>query len=426
MLIDYAYPNSGNTYTHVLKVINIENNTTRQIQFPEKYGFILSSLLDKHGQTWLSRLYGGLYILNKNGYHIHHAGNTNITSVAEDTRNNIWIASINKGIRILNPVTGKAKILNKGTGLSNDTLNDVECINRKIYIGTLSGVDIIDSSYTTITHIDNIVVSSLAFYHGNTWLLDWKTARIEVFDPGKKIRFHIDLSGNQQDKVLESMVQDKERDISFFTRSGLLGEIDSGSGYIRYADSTLFLRNHTNHILRSDTSGNTWVGDDTVLYRINRRRDSVMIFTPKNGLFNSRIRSLIAYNGCIYAGSGMGVNIVNPPNALTGNTWRIQSLGKQDGFSTDFGQNQSDGIIHDGTYLWVGNGGITFLPFQQLNKPVQPETYISDIDVYNQPQYFSTKPGDYTVTEDTMWDAGTDKYYLKGQKLNTTYDPIQK
>ena len=416
MLVDYAQHNSGNTYTHDLKLINMQNNTTSQIQFPEEYGFILSSLLDKYGQTWLSRLYGGLYILHKNGFHIHHAGNTNITSLAQDSRNNIWIASVNKGIRILNPVTGKAKILNKGTGLSNDTLNDVECINQEIYAGTIGGADIIDSNYTTITHIGNIVPGSYAFYHGNTWVVDWKAHRVEAFNPGKKIRFHVDLSGNQQDTFVQWMTQDKEGNISFFTRSGLLGEIDSGSGYIRYADSTIFVRNLTNRLLCSDRSGNTWVGEDTELYRINKRRDSVMLFTPQNGLFNSSIRSLIEFNGCIYAGSGMGVNIVTPPNALTGNTWRIQSLGKQDGFSTDFGQNESDGITHDGTYLWVGNGGITFLPFQQINKSVQPETYITGIDVYNQPQYFSRKPGNYTVTEDTLWDENTGKYYLKDTK----------
>ena len=34
-------------------------------------------------------------------------------------------------------------------------------------------------------------------------------------------------------------------------------------------------------------------------------------------------------------------------------------------------QNQAEGITHDGTYLWVGNGGITFLPLQQLNKPIR-------------------------------------------------------
>ena len=425
MLVDYAQHNSGNTYTHDLKLINMQNNTTSQIQFPKKYGFILSSLLDKYGQTWLSRLYGGLYILHKNGFHIHHAGNTNITSLAQDSRNNIWIASVNKGIRILNPVTGKAKILNKGTGLSNDTLNDVECFNQEIYAGTIGGADIIDSNYTTITHIGNIVPGSYAFYHGNTWVVDWKAHRVEAFNPGKKIRFHVDLSGNQQDTFVQRMTQDKEGNISFFTRSGLLGEIDSGSGYIRYADSTIFVRNLTNRLLCSDRSGNTWVGEDTELYRINKRRDSVMLFTPQNGLFNSSIRSLIEFNGCIYAGSGMGVNIVAPPNTLTGNTWRIQSLGKQDGFSTDFGQNESDGITHDGTYMWVGNGGITFLPFQQINKSVQPETYITGIDVYNQPQYFSRKPGNYKVTEDTLWDANSGKYYLKAQKLDIPSDVYQ-
>ena len=91
--------------------------------------------------------------------------------------------------------------------------------------------------------------------------------------------------------------------------------------------------------MRFDRSGNIWIGVDTILYRINKRRDSVMIFTPKNGLFNSAINSLIEYNGCIYAGTGTGVNIVNPPNALTNSTWHVQSLGKNDGFNNGFAES---------------------------------------------------------------------------------------
>ena len=146
-------------------------------------------LWDKYGQTWLSRLYGGLFVLNKNGRHIYHAGNTNITSVTEDARNNIWIASINKGIKILNPATGKAKIFNKGIGLSNDSAELCGCINGKIFEGPSRGTDIIDSSYTTITHIDNVVSAAQVFYRGNMWQLNWETHRIEAFNPGKKIAF---------------------------------------------------------------------------------------------------------------------------------------------------------------------------------------------------------------------------------------------
>ena len=50
-----------------------------------------------------------------------------LTSLAEDDRNNIWIASTNNGVRILNPVTGKAKILKEMAGISNETLQGVEC-----------------------------------------------------------------------------------------------------------------------------------------------------------------------------------------------------------------------------------------------------------------------------------------------------------
>ena len=91
-------------------------------------------------------------------------------------------------------------------------------------------------------------------------------------------------------------------------------------------------------------------------------------------------------------------------------------MGRNDGFVL-IGHNQAEAITHDGTYLWEGNGGITFLPPQQLNKSCSPKTYITGIDVYNEPQYFSAKHGGYRVTEDTLWDANTGKYYLKGQKL---------
>ncbi|TKK69330.1 GHKL domain-containing protein [Ilyomonas limi] len=412
MLVDYL---DYSTRTHDLKIINPKNNTTREIRFPSEEGWIGSSLLDKNGQIWLSN-YGNLEILNKNGYDTHHAGNTNITALAEDARNNIWISDVGKGIKILNPVTGKAKILNKAAGLSNDTLG-VKCIDGKIYVATPSGLDIIDSGYTTITYLGKMPTAYPVLHKGNIWLQNFRTGSFEAFNLEKKLRFHVDISLGKQDENLQQ-IQDKEANILLCTGSNVLGVIDSGSAYIRYTDTVLSAESTVFKPMCSDTLGNTWIAIDTVLFKINKRRDSVTMFSPQNGLFNSYIKSLNEYNGCIYSGTFAGVNIITPPNPFTGNTWCIQSLGKNEGFSANLGEFQNDGISHNGIYWWVGNGGITFLPPLQLNKPVLSKTYITSVDVYNEPQHFSNKRGEYTVTGDTLWDANTNNYYLKGQKLN--------
>ena len=428
MLIDFI--NGGRINSHDLKIINLEKKTSKQINLPNEFGFTSSFLLDSHRQIWVSNFSGGSYILNKNGYHIHHAGNTNITSLAEDNRNNIWIASINNGIKILNPVTGIAKILNKASGLSNNTLNDVEFINGRIYIATSSGTDIIDSAYTTITSIGNNTntTEDPVFHQGNMWQLNFGTRGIEVFNLKKKLQFHVDVSGNKKGVRVENLMQDKDGNISLLTTSAEYGVIDSGSSFIRYADSPLTKLFRLNEeLICFDVSGNTWIGIGALLYKINKRRDSITMLTPQNGLINSDIISLNEYHNRIYSGTHAGVNIITPPGASTGNSWHIQSLGKNDGFSNNFGQIQSETITHDGTYLWVGNGGITFFPPRQLNKnkAVPPKTFITGIDLFNQPQHFSNKPGGYKVTQDTLWDANSDKYYLKGQKLNTVSDVNQ-
>ncbi len=391
MLVDYItdYSKQSND----VKIININNKTSQQIRNLQ-FGLVYSMFGDRYGQTWLCYLYG-LFVLNKNGRHIHHAGNTDTTTaLAEDARNNLWIGTTN-GIKILN----KAKIFNEIPGIRADSLRGFNVIDGKMYVRPFRGTDIIDSAYTTITHFgNNIIASATVLQNDNIWQKNWETHGIEVFNLKKKLHFHVDVSeekqsepGNKQSQRPQTIIQDTEGNISLCSGLCFLGVIDSGSAYIRYTDSALSPEVATEKPMCFDMSGNVWIGIDTVLYMINKRRDSVTMFTPKNGLLNSAIKFLNEFNNRIYAGTGAGLSIVTPPNALTGNTWHIQPLGKDDGFSNSF--HVPGAILHDGTYLWDGDGGITFLPPPQLTKSVKPKTYITGIDVYNEPQSFPAKPG---------------------------------
>ncbi len=423
MLIFYYQDAENLTYTG-LKNVNVKDNTIEPINLGSYNAVVIYSILfDKSGQDWIATG-KGLLVFNKSGYSIQHAGKTKITALAEDNHKNIWIASENNGIRILNASSGRAKILNKASGLSTDQMQDVHVIDGNVYAGTNSGLDVIDSSYQTIEHINLPMVTATITRQNTIWVSNYQLKGITVIDPIRKIKYLVDVSPSMDDTLISAFKKDNEGNIWFITGKGKPGEIDKNTFSVKYLDVTsIFKVNFPYNYICFSKDGNTWLGEDTTVCKLNKQKDSVTVFTPAQGLFNSSITSLNEFNNQIYSGT-IGINIITPPNSSVNNKWNIQSIGKEYGIRRDVTTANSETFTQDGTYLWAGNEGLTFLK-APLSNGIQPNTYITGIDIFNQPQQFSNRSGNETVTEDTLWTEDKSKYYLKGQTINQASDANQ-
>ncbi len=426
----YLLENKHARPTRPLKIINLQTKTIRTVFIPipsiqKPYSpNVTAETEDKYGQVWLNA-FGGLYMMKKRGCTIHQAGTGNLTSTTEDNSKNICVATFHKGLRILNPATGKAKILDKSNGLSNDSLEDVHQINGKIYTVTFSGLDIIDSLYQNIEHIKIPVGVSTLLYQHAIWSSNRAVKGITIVDPEKKIKVTALLPGLPTDTSVGRIQSDNRGNIWFTTYGGKAGIINGHNLLVRYIDSKIIPDKNGGGPIVVDHAGNTWMGLHTALYRIDKQQDSVTIFTTSQGLINRKIMSLVEHRGSIYAGTLGGINIITPPDQSPNKKWVVQSIGQNFGIIKTFGGYNSECIADNGTYFWTGNGGLTSIKNTAVNDAT-PSTFITGLNVFGKPAYFSKSSTAFTVVPDTLWSESKDTFYLKGQRVHLAAGDEQK
>ena len=206
------------------------------------------------------------------------------------------------------------------------------------------------------------------------------------------------------------------------THSGGIYIIDPERNTMKYLNDAPGFKESADKVLLSDEQGNMWIGTDKGLYIVNAKGDSLTAFSTREGLINDNIISLNEYNGRIYVGTNGGVTIITPPSSSQKN-WQVESFGKAQGINKLDNSFGSDIITKNGLFLW-GDMGITVLDNANGDWSI-PNTYVTGIDIFNQPQYFADKPWSHISENDTLWSPKKDTFYIKGQLPANTLFPQQ-
>ncbi|HEX4850264.1 MAG TPA: two-component regulator propeller domain-containing protein, partial [Puia sp.] len=125
-----------------VEIIDPEKGAIKTIQSGQGLASdnISSILHDRQGQTWIATR-GGLNLIPTTHSYIEHIPTKDIISLAEDRNNKIWIATYYWGFELFDPLTGKSKTINKRTGQTFDTLQDVKESNGKLVIISNKGLE---------------------------------------------------------------------------------------------------------------------------------------------------------------------------------------------------------------------------------------------------------------------------------------------
>ena len=166
-------------------------------------------------------------------------------------------------------------------------------------------------------------------------------------------------------------------------------------------------------MLLPDEQGNMWIGTGKGIYIVNAKGDSLISFSTTEGLIDDEIYSLNEYNGSVYVGMQRGITIITPPSVSLQKNWQVESFGKAEGFSKLANSINSDMVTREGLFLW-GDRGMTALDNFKRHTIV-PGTYLTGIDIFNRPQYFTDKPWSGINDNDTLWSSKKDTFYVKGQ-----------
>jgi signal transduction histidine kinase/ligand-binding sensor domain-containing protein len=376
--------------------------------------------LDSLGQIWVATT-GGLNMFNKNGNNFEHIGKSEITSVLEDSADMIWICTSRDGIEILDRATGLIKSLTTLQGLGSNDLQNIVGKDDKIFIASSGGLDIINSTRDTLRHLakaegltydatDEIMVDN----QGILWIAFGNSGPgLDLLDMRKGTMQHLGTDQGLIPIGISDIKQDRQEMIWVAFNNGDVGVIDPVNGTIKYLETAKKLQFASTKILLSDTDDNIWIGTSHGIYIINANRDSLINLSTREGLINDDINSLDQYSEKVYAGTSAGLSIITPASFSSQKIWQVTSYGKDQGIRKLVKTYASNFITNKGQFLW-GDQGLTIL--NDLNKiKAVPSVYITGMDLFNEPQYFTGKPWLQVSEEDTLWSPAKDTFYLNGK-----------
>jgi signal transduction histidine kinase/ligand-binding sensor domain-containing protein len=371
--------------------------------------FTLNICTDKKGQAWVPTLNG----LNKIGY-INNVkeriDNVSVNTLCEDKQGLFWQGS-GKGVIIINRKDKTYSRLDITNGLCNDTIEYIGELNNNMFVCSNGGIDIIDSSRSTITHMgvkeglhDPGILVSMVDDKSNLWLGE-ATNAVDIFNSANKTIKHIGKAQGLDGQNIADIKQDKRGNIWVSTDNDVykitpdlhtIERLNVGKG---------------SKVLIIDEHGNLWIGTPHGIFIADDLNKKLYYFSKQQGLIDEHVVSLLKYHSRIYATTLKGVTVIVPPaNGLLADTnWACKSFGARYGL-TKVNQNfLTDMITNDGLFCW-GDNGVSIYDLSKKDTTLSP-VYISGINIMDGHQYFTdNKPA--TKKDKLIWDKVVGPYNL--------------
>ncbi len=418
-----SFDSNGNLWKVTNKGIDVadfQNRRTRHID--QSNGLSGNSLYafatDNYNRKWIGSS-NGLNMIDQYGETVHPLGTNQIISLKEDGANNLWVATLN-GLFIVNPERTEMHLLDKAGGLSDNFVQGFWKRNGDMIVSTYRGFNIIDPIHKTLLKAgrsEGLVTDSLyiAFKDksGNMWLTGPGNG-IELIDSANKISLHAEKDAGLSGNTIMDVQEDNDELIWLATLHGGVDIINPVEGTVKYLNNQPGLKDTCNRLMLLDKYGRIWIGTDKGIYVADKKNGTLTSITTQQGLSNNTILSLLEYNGTVLAGTNNKVTMITPPTPGDSTAgWKISVLDKSENLlKTNTNSWLTDGVTHDGKYLW-GDNGITV-----INK-IKPDndsvaTYITGMSVLGQPQYFIGSSSDsvYSGHAKFSWDSVSGPYNL--------------
>ena len=383
-------------------------------------GWINGISQDDKGRFWIA-IPGLIKIIGQIGVNLSHLGNNGISALTEDKKGNLWIGNYSNGIDIFNPKNGYVKSLKTRQGLKSDTIYTIQGISGELYITYHDGtIDIIDSSNISMMRIGkqeglplHSINSILEDNNRKIWIAS--SSGLEVID--SSMQRLLSLNSNNFHELLDNFAvgdlkKDSYNNIWLTTTKGVY-IFNSKNNTVRHILNTESIDNDvSSQYLAIDSSGRMWLSNLSGLYFIDLRNNLFgKVVAPETSSV-TRIISLISSSKYIYFENVKGLNIITLPKEINPKSnLNITTLGPFQGFQKLVPSENSNIITNNGDYLW-GDSGITVL--HKFNgDTVTQKTVMTNLDIMKH-QYQFTKPVTFRPNiVDTIWNAKNDSFYLR-------------
>lgn len=404
--------------------ITEKNNQVDYVYYAGMNNSITTIREDATGQMWIGTYGDGLYVYNwKKFYRIDLNLELYLQTVLDiyfDTRDNVWIATLNNGVCQYNTVSKSFSWLKESEGLSN---NHVRCIlqdnSGNYWFGT-SGGGVCNYFGKQFTHYDkstlrlagNYIYSIFRDSKQNLWVGN-SDKGVSLFDSSKFFNAQTGFA----DVKVRTVCEDNNGNLYLGT---------DGQGVFVYDGITFSLVDGLEQkfirCILKDKEGNLWVATaGRGLYKLvlNENRVKLLNFTTSDGLLHDRLTCLLYdKQGRIWYGTeNNGIGLVENN--------KVQKLF----FSTKDGlpANSIRCLAEDKNgFLWAGTAGygIASLPlyqgdykiksFNHTNGLTSSNIYLLTADNLNN-LFVGTETGLDLVSFDKDRKITEVKHYSKGE-----------
>ena len=396
---------------------------------------IVALLQDYNKQIWVGRFYAAGGFVNKNrqllsviddNKQILNLGKSAISTILEDHNGKIWIGTLDNGVEILDEQKNTTRFLNKSNGLSSNANQSIREIDGSIWLVSDSGIEIINEREKIIEHLgakegltQGIKYGVLKDREGNIWISG--SGGLDFIDSGQTTVKHACIAEGLSDDDITDIQQDLDGHIWLATLKNGLDIIDPRNGTIVNLNQAVGLRDNGYRLLLPEEKGRMWIGTAIGLYIADTRKSVFTAITKAEGLSGNQIYSLLSHKGSVLAGTNTGVTIITPPTSGkkraedtkgNDNEWEIAPMARSEDLVRNDSSWNTNYVTADARYFWGGEDGTIIIKSEIKEENERGATYLTGIDIMDQPQYFLNKPA--LKDKDTLW--GADTFYVKGQK----------
>lgn len=429
---------------------------------------------DVLGRIWVGSLEGGVDIINGSDGTIKHLskneglGNKNIHCFIETGHDHIWIGTEGGGVNIFDETEAIA-YLNAGqdfktksfSGLLEDSKGQIwvgtdrgayiidqklkaikylkidvgadyfiEDSRGQIWIGTNKGLYVLDPNTRIMKHIDaaqgltgNNVTSLFEDTHNQIWIGIYsdgiRKEGINIIDEGAQTLKHLNTGQDFSQQYVVGFLEDRQGQIwtSIYGRG--IDVIDQKSRTFRQITDAQILRNNNVGTLLEDSLHRIWIGTEgSGVDMIDSKASTLTNFSVTEGLINNSVISLKIKDDKVFALTGNGLTIITAPsdNSKGINQWQQSSYEREQSL-LNYALTEYFSLLTKKGEFWWGIGNRIIIMGTPKKDTTLPHTYLTSIDIMNQPLYFADEGRlqNQLQKTDTLWDFQNDSFYLKGQ-----------
>ncbi|HEY5327286.1 MAG TPA: two-component regulator propeller domain-containing protein, partial [Mucilaginibacter sp.] len=253
-----------------------------------------------------------------------------------DKTGKLWIGTIQHGLYILDPSSGKSEHIIKGQGGRHISQNDVYCLEEdqmgRIWIGTNGGgIDIYDPktrqfyNYRQLFNtnglrnktINNFVRTITPINSDEMWVGTWGGG-IAVFNiTTRSITVYNQAANALPNNVILSVLQDEAGNTWVATNGGGIDEFDAKSARFKPYSENAGIINDIVYKILQDKSGLFWLSTSAGIVSLDLRTHKTNIYGKQNGVQDSpfiRGSGLETADGMLFFGGQDGFNYFEPQN----------------------------------------------------------------------------------------------------------------